>query len=417
MSFFLSVVLPRTLSLALLPETYQMIGFSAIFDGSATVILQVLALVSMRLGGSYKREILWPRRRQKRFRRFLTLVIFIVNPGAWLVREYFILHDMAAIASAVEEDLGPARPGKSFMREPYDVQAHISNKYGGMLPIQPDIILTYKTVLKHEVGCDFHHTPLAIPGDVAFTPLLMELRKGNLQLDVYKPFVKRFEEAPIILHIHGGGWRRGHRRFISFNYHGGIPRYLLSHGYMIVSVSYRLICPPVTGHKQIEDVLDATQYVIKHAKQWGGDPNKIMSLGTSAGGHLAMLLAYKYNLPQIKGVFNFYGVSELRTKEMSRQVTGMWETMHSQVFAFAVKKICEDNEDMEFEECMGDLSPLNFVSKKSPPTITIHGWQDSLVSIQQAITLDKRLKENNVTHIPVFMQGEFKTFNYERREF
>lgn len=382
-------------------------GLSGIFDGAGSVVFQFLALLSMQLGGGYKREILWPQIRRKRLRRFLTLIIFLLNPSSWLVREYLVSHDMAIISEAVHSQLGPSIRS-SFMKEPYNVQAHITNHYGGQQPIQPDLVLTYKSVSEDEIGCDFHHTPLAIPGDIAMKSILGELWKGNLQLDVYKPAVRRFDKAPIVLHIHGGGWKRGHRRFISFNYHGGLPHYLRSHGYMIVSVSYRLICPPINGRHQIEDVLDATRFIMKHADEWGADPEKIVPLGTSAGGQLAMLLAYKYNMPQIRGVLNFYGISELRAKGIMSQARGFWETyVHAPIFTHAVKKVCSGYDSIaEFEVCMEELSPLNYVSERSPPTISVHTWQDSLVSIQQAFALDRKLKANNVTHIPVITQGK-----------
>lgn len=118
-----------------------------------------------------------------------------------------------------------------------------------------------------------------------------------------------------------------------------------------------------------------------------------------------MLLSYKYKLPQIKGVFNFYGVTEVRIGEIDKITNGIWGYLHSRIFIRAVSKICYGIEAHVEDDCFEDLSPLKYVSPLSPPTITLHGWQDSLVNIDQAVALHQLLESNNVSHVPVFMQG------------
>ena len=56
------------------------------------------------------------------------------------------------------------------------------------------------------------------------------MARGDLELDVFKPRVQVPVPSPIVLHIHGGGWKRGDRSAVSVNYAGGIPSYLIHQG-------------------------------------------------------------------------------------------------------------------------------------------------------------------------------------------
>lgn len=104
------------------------------------------------------------------------------------------------------------------------------------------------------------------------------------QLDVYVPV--QGEDLPIMIFIHGGGWRRGDK---STGAHAK-PDDFTSKGFILVCPNYRL-SPAVQHPVHANDVAEAVRYVYDHAPKWKGDPSRIYLSGHSAGAHLAALVA------------------------------------------------------------------------------------------------------------------------------
>ena len=94
---------------------------------------------------------------------------------------------------------------------------------------------------------------------------------------------------PAILAIHGGAWKGGDKAWGE-----QFAKELCPFGYVVFSVNYRLSSHPnATWPAQIEDVQKALKYVRANAPHFGIDPNRIASLGMSAGGHLATMVALR----------------------------------------------------------------------------------------------------------------------------
>lgn len=105
-------------------------------------------------------------------------------------------------------------------------------------------------------------------------------------LDIYLPPAP--ENAPVIVMVHGGAWMVGDKA--NKGVANNKAAYWLPKGFVVVSVNYRLV-PDVTPLQQADDVAAALVYVQNHAVEWGGDPEKIVLMGHSAGAHLVALLA------------------------------------------------------------------------------------------------------------------------------
>lgn len=106
------------------------------------------------------------------------------------------------------------------------------------------------------------------------------------RLDVYAP--QNPKEAPIIVMVHGGGWRigdKGANRVVENKVKRWIPK-----GAIFVSVNYRLL-PEADPLKQADDVAAALAYIQTNAAGWGGDYSKIALIGHSAGAHLVSLIS------------------------------------------------------------------------------------------------------------------------------
>jgi acetyl esterase/lipase len=105
-------------------------------------------------------------------------------------------------------------------------------------------------------------------------------------LDVYAPANAR--QAPVVVMIHGGGWRRGDKALARMA--GLKSEFFTGAGYVFVSVNYRL-SPEVRHPTHVQDVARALAYVYDHIAEYGGDPEQIIVMGHSAGAHLAALVA------------------------------------------------------------------------------------------------------------------------------
>lgn len=111
------------------------------------------------------------------------------------------------------------------------------------------------------------------------------------KMDVYIP--ANAKDAPVILMVHGGGWRRGDKagRGVVTN---KVAHYLPK-GYVVISMNYRMV-PHVTPPEEATDVALALSYTQHHAATWGADGSKVVLMGHSAGANLVSLIAAKPDL-------------------------------------------------------------------------------------------------------------------------
>lgn len=112
------------------------------------------------------------------------------------------------------------------------------------------------------------------------------------RFDVYLP--AHPQHAPIVVMVHGGGWVIGNKRLPQVVEHK-VERWL-PRGAIFVSVGYRLVPlaaaePGITPLEQAGDVAQAIARVQQLAPGWGGDAERIVLMGHSAGAHLVALLS------------------------------------------------------------------------------------------------------------------------------
>jgi acetyl esterase/lipase len=113
-------------------------------------------------------------------------------------------------------------------------------------------------------------------GEADATPLL---------LDLYRPAGQR-GRLPIVLYLHGGGWRVGTRT--DRENVRTIP--LAERGFIVASSDYRL-SGAANFPAPLNDARQALHWLHEHAGNFGGDRDRIAVSGGSAGAHLAALLA------------------------------------------------------------------------------------------------------------------------------
>ena len=108
--------------------------------------------------------------------------------------------------------------------------------------------------------------------------------------DVYEPKSDGVRaDRPAILAIHGGAWRGGDKAWGE-----QFAKEFCPYGYVVFSINYRLSSrPDGTWPAQIQDVQKALRHIRANARQYRIDPARIASLGVSAGGHLATMVALR----------------------------------------------------------------------------------------------------------------------------
>lgn len=103
-------------------------------------------------------------------------------------------------------------------------------------------------------------------------------------LDIYTPIKPPSDRMPVIFWIHGGGWVVGDKDDVALK-----PKVFTERGCIMVSTNYRLL-PEVDMKTLIEDIAKSLGWVHRNISQYGGDPNRIIVGGHSAGAQLAALI-------------------------------------------------------------------------------------------------------------------------------
>ena len=216
---------------------------------------------------------------------------------------------------------------------------------------------------------------VTIERDITFA----ERGERPLKLDVYRPADGR-AGCPVVLFIHGSAW------VVSDKREQGIPMMLrlASHGWVCVTANYRL-SPKATFPDHLLDAKEALRWIREHGAEHGADPSFVVAAGASAGGQLAALIALTPNDPAyqpgwedvdttVQGAVLIYGVFDL-TNRLRVRGRGFVRFLERVVMK---KKLADD------PEAFARASPMDLVGPASPPTLIVHGSNDTLVPVQEA---------------------------------
>lgn len=125
---------------------------------------------------------------------------------------------------------------------------------------------------------------------------------GDLHLDIYLPATKG--PHPLVLWIHGGGWKYG---FAGFQFY---LRKLTREGFAVATIQYRL-SGTAKYPAQSEDAKEAFEWLRAHGAQYGLRADHMFLGGASAGGQLAALLALQEGRSKVSGVCVIYPATDL----------------------------------------------------------------------------------------------------------
>lgn len=202
------------------------------------------------------------------------------------------------------------------------------------------------------------------------------------KMDVYLPS-KDNKPTPVVINIHGGGWNHGVKESQT-----GFSTFFKA-GFAVANIEYRLT-GQATAPAAVEDARCALIYLIKNAKALNIDANKIVIMGGSAGGHLALMAGLLGN----NHIFDSHcsGVENIKVAAIIDKygITDVWDWGNGKVVKSKSARNWLGNkaDDKEF---VASVSPINYVDKNSPPVFIVHGNADPTVPYQQSVELHKKL--------------------------
>ncbi|WP_420567046.1 alpha/beta hydrolase [Thalassovita sp.] len=200
---------------------------------------------------------------------------------------------------------------------------------------------------------------LVLAGSVAMArPDLTDVSYGpdpRHRLDVYLP--QNAQNAPIIVLVHGGGWRFGDKS--NPNVWQNKVAHWTQQGTIVVAVNYRLL-PQVGPLEQAQDVARALSFVQKHSGEWGGSDRNMILMGHSAGGHLVAVLSANPTLAHMQGARPWLGSVVLDTAALD--VPGLMQRTRSRLYRDAFG---------ENPEYWTSASPLHQLRAGAPPVLLV----------------------------------------------
>lgn len=250
----------------------------------------------------------------------------------------------------------------------------------------------------------------------------------SLVADIWQPRPGTQRTGLAVVYVHGGAWRLGEKD------QGTRPFFkrLASQGHVVMDIEYT-ITPTTALDVMVRDVKRAILWMKKHAGNYGVSPDRIVLVGGSAGGHLALLAAYTPNLPElqpeerdedtsVQGVVAFYPPVDLRQLYERTQESYGHIARRSQysildkvtILIFQLMGMApRDDEDqlMDFlvhviggtpDDCPESyrlLSPSTYTGPDCPPTLLIQGSDDIFQLDEGVRQLHQNLQQAGVTSI------------------
>ncbi|MFM9633285.1 alpha/beta hydrolase fold domain-containing protein [Streptomyces galilaeus] len=218
-----------------------------------------------------------------------------------------------------------------------------------------------------------------------------------LELDLWLPDEPQ-APLPLIVYIHGGGWRTGTRTDMGPRFRHWRPSpfaRLAQAGFAVASLDYRLTGEAIYP-AQLDDVTTATAWLNSRADELGLDTGRTVTWGESAGAHLAALLALTTH---VRGCIAWYGPTDLTTLPAQSR-PGTYDssdpTTREALLIGAPLATAPDRARA--------ASPVTHVTTDAPPFLILHGTDDSLIPPAQgeqlAIALRQAGAHVDFRHVP-----------------
>ena len=225
--------------------------------------------------------------------------------------------------------------------------------------------------------------------------------------------------VPAVIYIHGGGWIGGSKGIAMLQ---TLP--YLEMGWAAVSVEYRMarVSPAPAA---VEDCRCALRWVVRNAKRYNIDPERLVVTGESAGGHLSLMTGMLTEAagldnncpsqgpnqgpaagpePHVAAIVDWYGITD---------VADLLDGPNRKAYAVQWLGSAPNR-----EEIARRVSPLTYVRKDLPPIMSIQGDADPIVPYSHSVrlkeALDKAGVPNELFTVPGGSHGGFTKAQYQQ---
>lgn len=193
-------------------------------------------------------------------------------------------------------------------------------------------------------------------------------RYAKCMLDLYYPEGAR--DFTTVVWIHSGGMRQGHRY---------IPGELMNQGFAVVAIDYSLY-PDAEAPDFIEDTAAAVAWTFNNIGKFGGDPERIVVAGSSAGGYLSMMVGLD------KEWLADFGID-------ANRLLGIASLAGQAITHVAVR---EEKGGNRAKPVIDELAPLYYVRGDAPPLLLVTGDRElELLGRYEENAYMKRMMEIN----------------------
>lgn len=247
------------------------------------------------------------------------------------------------------------------------------------------------------------YKPVELPAGFTSQLNVVYTKVGDWEgkMDIYLP--KSDKPTPVLINIHGGGWNKGSKESQT-----GFNTFFKA-GFAVANIAYRL-SGQATAPAAVEDARCALLYLIKNAAALNIDKSKIVVMGGSAGGHLALMTGMLGNDHRFDG--NCKGVEGVNVAAIIDKygITDVWDWGYgpNKTSRSAKQWLGQYEKDQNFA---ATVSPMTYVNKANPPIYMVHGDADPTVPYQQSVDFYKKLQEAGVkskfTTVPGGLHGKF----------
>jgi len=207
-------------------------------------------------------------------------------------------------------------------------------------------------------------------------------RDARQRLDVYRPRAL-CAACPVIVFWYGGSWDNGARQQYRF-----VGVALAQLGYVTIIPDYQ-IYPQVRFPLFLEDGAQAVAWVERHAGEYGGNPQRIVLMGHSAGAHMAAMLALN------RSYLEHAGADPAR-------IIGLIGLAGPYGLTPNTARL---NDIFRAPYAPRDWQVLGHVSSQAPPALLLHGRADKLVAVSNTEQLAAALRAHSDSVQTVIYDG------------
>ncbi|MGW0330111.1 alpha/beta hydrolase fold domain-containing protein [Nocardia sp. NPDC003183] len=222
--------------------------------------------------------------------------------------------------------------------------------------------------------------------------------RTTLMLDLYRP--QSDSDVPVVIYLHGGGWKAGDKRDNSEERLAAVAR----SGIAVASVNYRL-APEATYPAPVDDVKAAVRWLRESGTQRGLAVEKIGLWGASAGGCLAAMVALSTNnsdleepdgesapeLSSVQAIVTWFAPTDLIANSRRSWLEQLILEPPVEDSLFGHGPIAADDERVRA------ASPVHRVHPHAPPFLIAHGDRDRVVPESQGRYLHDALTRAGVS--------------------